>query len=208
VNQPARRHLSNQTQNRIQRVRWLFGDLRRLGVLTTESKLVAALERDDVSAAPDGWPSGHEGTAMVLAPDGERVVLTSVERAADARMRTTGGHVDPHHHTAARAERALRDLVRAAHALVDALQQVDGLQAELVGERPCDSCKRAGLEVEGERWGDVGRRLPEAHWLCAACYLFVQRVCEDMATPPRLPTVEELNQHATTGRWRVRKADR
>lgn len=205
--QPDERRLSHETQHRIRAARAAFAELDRLKIRALEQLLLHAIARDDMTADPDGFPSGHESSAMVLLPDDERgVKLTSPERAASALL---AGHVrDEHHEQTLRAISALARVLSDARTLKAALDLIEiRRDAEpRPTELGCESCARAEISVVGEFWGNVAGRLPRDYWLCGPCYDFVRRVSDRLEVEggPRLPTVDELVRHARSGTWKIR----
>jgi hypothetical protein len=61
---------------------------------------------------------------------------------------------------------------------------------------PCECCQRAGLPEASSTFSTCAGRLDRKWRLCEACRLFITRY-------DRIPSVDELRNHAHTGRWRV-----
>ena len=193
------RQLSHRTEQRKRAARSAFARLRdkRFAVAVLERDLIAAIERDDVSARPDGFPSTAEsGPRLVQADEPDDVKLTSVEGAAAALI--AGTREDPVARAVRRAEHAVKDAADAlerARAALDELAMPPGTQHDV---HRCESHGRVGHKIEGELYGTVAGRLDLSCWLCEPCYDFVRKF-------DRLPTQEEASNHARTGKWRTRQ---
>jgi hypothetical protein len=191
---PARSH---RTERRLQHAEQLLDALAAVKLKDLRRDVRALIERDDVQADADGWPTGHQAPARVALDPNEAddVTLTSVEGAAQARI--TGRISDPVHQQAVRAEKALAEIVRLLATVENAItaSRMTTPAGQYQGDQPCQSHAHAKLTVPGEVYGDVGGRLPSQMYLCEACRQFVYKVDD------RLPTVDELEHHARTGKW-------
>lgn len=143
---------------------------------------------------PDGWRPATSGSGT----SGGSSELTSVENAADNRGFKTPRHDPIHEH----GHRAVTRILRAVDELEAAITDLDIVDRKTADEdhepTHCESCARA-LERprDSDTVGTVGGRLDKVMRLCNPCRWFVEDHGE-------LPTVEQLQHHHQTGRWRVR----
>ena len=193
---------SDRTEKRIALARKLFEQLRATDLRALERDLIAALERDDMNATPDGFPTRQQGTTRPANPD-EDVSLTSVEGAAAALIEGRAPKDEVHTQTRA-AERHLVTAVDLLNSVRARLNLIPTAAGAPVHDEPCENHRRANLTVDGKRFGNVGGRLDRPWWLCDACYDFV-RGGGRLPEMNRLPDEEELQHHSRSGRWKIRE---
>lgn len=149
-------------------------------------RLRTAIDRD-IPSRPDGYPTrtpgSDPGTAHTPHDNDDRIDLTTVEAAADAR---THWH-DPHHHHTQAALGYLEDAERALRACLNRLTLIDRLTdtrpAAGEGIDPHDWCShhlQLGLGCEPRYRGDCCRR----------CYEF--RLAEGYLPPRELLQLKRI----------------
>lgn len=176
-----------------QQIRDLFRRLRTCDWRKLEDRLVAAIRHNSgPRLEADGYPTSVGGGGS----GGSE--LTSVERAVEARL--AGRLRDLALEHAAYAIQALDDAVKAANRIDHRLTLYENerkMDGSYVEPKVCESCARAGLTNPPAHRGNLGGRLHRDQWLCIDCYAYGNRNSE-------LPTVEQLQHHERTGRWKVR----
>lgn len=168
----------------------MFARMRKADWRKLEKRLLDALSRNrGPRSEADGYPTsvGQGG------PGGSE--LTSVESAAEARI-------------AGRRDQQLEHVAYAIAALDKQVQHLDHLERRLrliesqtlgapVEPKNCEACAKANIKNTPAHFGSLGGRLKREMHLCVDCYAFANRT-------GRVPSVEELEHHERTGRWKVR----
>lgn len=192
----------------------LAKQLRQLNWTDLERRIHDATRRDLTGVArPDGFPrttAGADTSTPGPRPgrpdDDERVDLTSVEAAADARGFRPGQPDDLHQHLVIVLAR-LRRMADDAKVLTDQLNEIDRLTNNADDPELCESCNRAGVRADSAHYGDVVGRINRPMRLCDDCYMHVyRRHPQGAQLPPHLalPDVERIVASARGRRYRER----
>lgn len=161
--------------------------------VTNPKRLAAALadalhaERRCGTDRPDGYPTSHDPNGGGHSHD----VSDPTQRAA---LQLLDGR--PTRSEAKRALDGLQAAVTGIDRFVAAMARLDA-ERKPIDTPACQCCKRAGLDVAPEIYGDVAGRLPTEQHLCRPCHKFIY-------DHGHQPTVEQLRWHANSGQWRVR----
>lgn len=175
-------------------IRDLFRRLRTCDWRKLEDRLLAALRHNSgPRLEADGYPTscgnGSGGTSE----------LTSVERAVEARL--AGRVRDEGLEHVAYAIQALDDAVGASNRITHRLDLYESKRRleGYIEPKVCESCARAQLANPPAHYGSLAGTLHRDMHLCIECYAYCNR-------NRTLPSVEQLQHHERTGRWKVRVA--
>jgi len=164
-----------------------------------ERRLAQAVTRDRTGRIErDGYPTSTLGNGAHSSTPGSRT-----ETAALSQPQR-----DTHHDLTALAVASLTEAVTALGKLSSALNSLDDLTATSVpSPRTCAHCTgKRGPDRDLPVWrrGTVGNRLPHATDLCSPCFHFVEQTALAGSHTGYLPTDEQIRDHETRGRWRIR----
>jgi len=164
-----------------------------------ERRLAQAATRDRTGRIErDGYPTSTLGNGVRSSTPGSRT-----ETAALSRPQR-----DTHHELTMFAVVSLTEAVTALTRLSSALNSLDDLTADTrPTPRTCSHCTgKRGSDADLPVWrrGTVGNRLPNNIDLCSPCFHFVEQTALAGSLTGYLPTDEQIRDHETRGRWRIR----
>lgn len=170
------------TRPTTKRVQELCASINSADLRRVERRLIHALERDrSGSAAPDGFRTGHTGSAVLLtlADDAEGEAAGTLSYS-DPTGGAAASRIDGRHPDIVRVhvERAFAYLEQAEAALValgDRLDLIDNLAGAAPEPPQCESCARARRSADMAQFSDVGGRLDRLLRLCQWCYDVIRR---------------------------------
>lgn len=171
-----------------------------------ERRLLAALERDRTGTlALDGWPTSTTGNGSNGLP------TSSVEAAVVARVDSPQPR-DYHRALTRRAAGALEDAVVALNTLRSALASIDDLTKTTGPEtKTCAHCtgkRGTGNDRGVYATGTVADRLDQPLALCSPCWHYTEQTATAGSQAGHLPSDEQIRDHETRGRWRIRVGTR
>lgn len=163
--------------------------IRTADLRSIERRLSSGLERDRMSARPDGYRSGGEGGGHDLDDNGEAAAWYSDPTGGAVQARVDRPGRDELHEHLEHAYGYLEQTAASLGALARRLDAVDDLRGGAHDPPRCQSCARVGREADMVQFSDVGGRLNVLLRLCQWCYDQTRR---RVAAGVRLALVEVL----------------